>query len=596
MRKLFLLCMAIFLLSACGHKEEKVSYLAFKTDVKDRWGIIDQEGKVLFENEFQEEPVAIMNDRFFVKNNEGLYECYTLEEKPKKIGKEYVSIHPFVEDVTPVVEEDQPISFIDKDGKTVCTFDKYENKAVMKITNFSDGLAVFQTEDDLFGYVDTKGKVVIKPQYAGASIFQEKMALVRDKDEKVFAIDRKGKKLFDINTSQLSIFQPYHSGMLVFYTKDKDEPGCLDNKGEKVIKPSSRFDIIDAFEGDVAPVKEGEYWGFINKKGEVLIRAKYQSVNFYNSEFACVMDKDKWGIIDYNGEILCDFECDEIMPFYNGKYAYAKSHDYYVLIDKRGKEINKKEYSFIRYYRAPEEQIESDYLDYEGVLRKELNISMTGADGISFSDTPGVVYNNKDEKYSKEDYRGYSYILYEKDTKYFNLVVASRFPEEVVTPIKERVNYGWGFYDEEIKGYNFNNKQTVTSINIYITGKGKANKKYVNMINAIEKVFIHLGFKVEKKGEGSPILFQFDNKARAMVYKDDNDKILVEYTSPNYWISDDFWQKIKGQNYGTRSNYNLSAEKRFRNTADSIRIADSIAAAEAIAAETAAQNWERVNE
>lgn len=551
MKNLFLLCMTIFLLSACSHKEEKVSYLAFKADAKDRWGLIDQEGKVLFENEFQEEPVAIMNGRFFVKNNTGMYECYTVEEKPRKVGKEYVSIQPFIEDVTPVVEKNQPISFIDKDGKTVCTFDKYENKAVMEITNFSEGLAVFQTEDDLYGYVDTKGQVVIKPQYAIASIFQENIALVTDKNEKTFAIDRKGQKLFDINTSQMIFFQPYYNGMLVFYTKDKSEPGCLDNKGEKVIKASSKFSIIDAFEGDVAPVKEGEYWGFINKKGEILIRAKYQSVNYYNSEFACVMDKDKWGIIDYNGETLCDFEYDEIMPFYNGKYAYARNHDYYVLIDKTGKEVNKKEYSLIREYRAPGELIESDYLDYEGVLRKELNISMTGVDGVSFSDTPEIVYNNKDGNHSKEYFRGNNYIFYEKDTKYFKLIIASFFPEEVVTPIKERVNYGWGFYDEEIKGYNFNNKQTITSIGVYIAGKGKANEEYVNIINAIEQIFIHFGFKVEKKREGSPVLFRFDNKARVMVFKNDDGQIEVSYAGPDYVIHDEKWKEIKDQDYST---------------------------------------------
>ena len=206
MKNLFLLCMITFLLSACSHKEGKVSYLAFKTDIEDRWGLIDLEGKILFEDEFQEEPTAIMNDRFFVKNSNGLYECYTIEAKPQKIGKEYVAIQPFIEDVTPVVEKDQPISFIDKSGKTVFTFDKYENKAVMNITNFVEGLAVFRTEDGLYGYVNTKGEVVIKPQYISASIFQENIALITDKNDKKLAINRKGEILFDIHSIVLKLY------------------------------------------------------------------------------------------------------------------------------------------------------------------------------------------------------------------------------------------------------------------------------------------------------------------------------------------------------------------------------------------------------
>ncbi|WP_418211856.1 WG repeat-containing protein [Bacteroides zhangwenhongii] len=585
MKNLFLLCVTIFLLSACSHKEEKVSYLAFKSDIKDRWGLIDLEGKILFENEFQEEPTAIMNGRFFLKNSNGLYECYTIEAKPQKIGKEYVAIQPFIEDVTPVVEKDQPISFIDKSGKTVFTFDKYENKAVMSISNFIEGLAVFRTEDNLYGYVNTKGEVVIKPQYTSASIFQENIALITDKNDKKLAINRKGEILFDIHLSQICTMSLYHNGMLLFCNEDDfDQMGCLNNKGEKVIKPSSRINKLRLFEGEAAPFQKDGYWGFIDKKGEVLVRAKYQDVDFYNSDFACVKDKEKWGIIDYNGEILCNFEYDKIYPFYNREYAYARSHDYYVLIDKTGKEISKKEYAQIKtdYFTSeyPERMIESDYLDYEAALRKELNIALTGIDGVSFKDSPEKIFKDKNQYSSKEDYKGSYHISYDKDTKYFYHEISCYFPEMVVTPIKERVNYGWGFYDEEIKGYNFNNKQSMYFIEINTRGKNKASEKYVNIINAIENIFVGLGFETEKRREGSPVLLKLDNAARAVIYKDNNN-IKIEYTCPTMSLKDEFWEEIKNQNYETK--YNLSAEERARNTADSIRIADSIAAVEAAA-------------
>ena len=589
MKHLCLLCMTICLLFSCdSHNGIKVSYLAFKVDEKDRWGLIDQNGNILFENEFQEKPVAVLNDRFFVKNNKGLYECYTAEEKPKKVGKEYVSILAFVEDVTPVVEKDQPISFIDKSGKTVFTFDKFENKVVMAITNFSEGLAVFQTEDELCGYVDTKGRVVIKPQYKEAIGFSENIALVTDKDGKRFAIDHKGQKLFDLKSSQLFIDQSYHNDMLIYYTEDNFEPGCLNRKGEKVISPSSKFSTIGLFEGEVASVREGEYWGFINKKGDMLIRAKYQNVGFYNSEFACVQDKDKIGIIDYNGETLCDFKYDEVLSFYNGKYAYAKSHNYYVLIDKTGKEINKKEYAIIEDYSQPTNFIESDYLDYEAMLRKDLNIGINGVDGVDFSDTPEIVFNHKNELYSKEDYRNHKYILYKKETKNFGVTFVVQYPEKVVTPITERVNYGWGLYDEKIKGYNFNNNQDVACIDMYIAGKDKAYDKYVNIISAIEKNFVSLGFKAEKKGEGFPVKLTYKDEARAVIHKDDDDtRIIVSYTGNHNAIRDDFWERIKDENYSISTDRAYDA---IRAAADSIRVADSIAAVESAAAEMAANN------
>ena len=102
----------------------------------------------------------------------------------------------------------------------------------------------------------------------------------------------------------------------------------------------------------------------------------------------------------------------------------------------------------------------------------------------------------------------------------------------------------------------------------------------MNIINAIENIFVGLGFETEKRREGSPVLLKLDNAARAVIYKDNNN-IKIEYTCPTMSLKDEFWEEIKNQNYETK--YNLSAEERARNTADSIRIADSIAAVEAAA-------------
>lgn len=532
----------------------------------------------------------MLNGRFFVKNADGLYECYTAEEKPKKIGKEYVSVTDFIEDVAPVVEKGQPISFIDKKGETVLVFDRYNNKAIVGISNFSDGLASFKIEDGLYGYVNTKGKVVISPSYKGVSGFSEDKALVVDKDDKMYVINKDGEKLFNIDTSKTGIMNPkYSEGLITFFSAD-GESGCLNAKGEKVIKESSKYSHILSFSGDVAPYYDGSFYGFVNKKGENIIRAKYQAVGFCAEKLACVQDKDKWGIINYENEIICPFDFDIILPFYNnGKYTYAKNHNYYVLIDKTGKEVNKKEYYAVEPYDENDVFIESDYLDYSGVLSKELAITMDGVDDITFNMPPELVYNQKDRENKISDYSGTEYIVHRKESKYFEITFITRYPSMVVNPIVGKKDYGWGYQENVITGYEFNNGQHVSEFDMRIKGIGRAERNYRDIMSAVEKQLKALGFQAIKEKDGGPVKFVYNDECKAIMVidQDDSDNICVAYSNERSTMYQKYWESVKNNDYSQKRTYSYDPEETEQATADAIRVADSIAAVEAAAAAAA---------
>ena len=108
------------LLNACSKSSvfsPPIEYLPFQEEKDGYWGMISPDGKVLFSGEFKEEPTVAMNGRFFVKNGDGLWELYTAEEKPKKLGEEYLEVVSFREDVTPVVRKNQSIELINLDGE-----------------------------------------------------------------------------------------------------------------------------------------------------------------------------------------------------------------------------------------------------------------------------------------------------------------------------------------------------------------------------------------------------------------------------------------------------------------------------------------------
>ena len=115
----------ITLLSACEKSSTyEATHLPYQADEESRWGLIDWEGNPLIEDEFEEIPSPVVEGRFYVKNRDDLYEFYTAEKKFKKIGGEYISVGVFHDGLAPVVEPNQPISYIHLDGTIAFKLDR----------------------------------------------------------------------------------------------------------------------------------------------------------------------------------------------------------------------------------------------------------------------------------------------------------------------------------------------------------------------------------------------------------------------------------------------------------------------------------------
>ena len=85
---LFVIMAGLFMAS-CTSKNDplnEVEYFPFQESKDGNWGMIGIDGKVLFSEEFKNMPTMAVNGRFMVKNSDGLWEIYTAEKKPEKIG------------------------------------------------------------------------------------------------------------------------------------------------------------------------------------------------------------------------------------------------------------------------------------------------------------------------------------------------------------------------------------------------------------------------------------------------------------------------------------------------------------------------------
>lgn len=558
MKHFFLLFLFVsgLLLSGCRSEQLRITHVPFKADEEDRWGMISTDGKVLFENEFQECPSAVINGIFTVKNAEGLYEYYTAEAKPKPLNnKAYITAGAFLEDVAPVVEPEQPISYIRKDGTTAFTLDKYQDRRIVSALPFSEGLAGFKTQDERFGFIDTKGEVVIEPQFLNIHNFAEGLAVVEKEDSTWMVINKTGEKQFDLpkNTScshfsdgLLACWKTSEGTLLKEYTANVDF--FLDTKGDKVltipdkvkVKRFSTFShgYIPCYQEDKA--EDVYYVGLMDKKGEIVIRPKYEveyafeiaKFQMTDDNLLCVTDKDKMGLVDMEDNVVCPIEFSQLLPTLDSRYAFAKQGNYWRVIDKKGgKKATDVEYAMIE--SSPySEYFKSDWIDGEGFAQDLLKpLVAQGYGSIQIGDTISRIAAN--HNMTARDCRQYSdgiMLPADKLNEYSDISLVLISTADVVNPIVKSVrNYWW--WESKTVGYKFNPKARVKRMIVVVQPHHSAGRDIPERLRNAVIHYMDSHFKrIDDAQDEDPESASDSESSQPITYQTQRDDTPVQIT------------------------------------------------------------------
>lgn len=539
-----LLVMSICLV-ACGEKDDwDVEYVPFQESVDGNWGLISLDGGVLFSEEFKERPSFALNGRFVVKNADGMYEIYTADKKPKKVGGEYLSIGLFYDNVAPAVEKGKPIQFIDKDGDIEFTFDKVDGKSVTSCSDIINGTAVFKC-GDYYGVVSSSGKVLIEPKYVKMQkdpsnrflCVDKKYADETDRDEIVWQIlDKDGDELMSMKGSKykepktLSAHWAEGRFMLddmVVIETDKDGKwvsGLMGFDGEWVLKPSSKVrSIVDYRKGKLV-FYDGTGCGLMDKEGEVLIRAKYDEMRFVTDEILVVKKsgESEYTLINLEDEEIGNDTYRDVRNVkMNGNTLFAQvGKKEWTLIDLTGKEIKLKtsmEGIFARSYSTmgfSNQSYVSDYVDVDALVNS-LNLTDKGPAGLTFNQSLEAVIKALNsnaflsplsESADQHEYQGISSSgTLELLNTYVNVV----YDEDVTEGIYETktVKGFWGntYEEKKLVGRKFTNVYPESlgvqiSLNDKVNGRPEGIGEHI-IKKVIEKVKT-LG-KVVKEGKNA---------------------------------------------------------------------------------------------
>lgn len=124
--------------------------------------------------------------------------------------------------------------------------------------------------------------------------------------------------------------------------------GCgvvADEKGYYVISTEeflpvseNTYEEMKAFEcSQPAAYRSGDKWGFVNREGQVYLKAKYEDAKSFMNGYAAVKQNGLWGYIDKDGTMVIEAQFQDALNVMENGYAYVKNELGYwdcVIIDK----------------------------------------------------------------------------------------------------------------------------------------------------------------------------------------------------------------------------------------------------------------------
>jgi|GEM_PF-1510341 len=201
--------------------------------------------------------------------------------------------------------------------------------------NFSEGLAVVE-QNGKYGYIDTEGNIAIPLHFDFAYDFHGGTAFIEIKDRRVL-INTIGEQISNHHFSNSEgRSDDYFSEDLAYVIDYETEKyGYINRKGELII-PFIYDNALDFKEG-YASVEKGDKYGYIDKEGNIVIPFIYDYADSFSEGLAVVEINGKYGLIDKLGYEKISIIYEDAKEYSEG-LAAVKKNGRYGYINKYGNE------------------------------------------------------------------------------------------------------------------------------------------------------------------------------------------------------------------------------------------------------------------
>ncbi len=224
---------------------------------------------------------------------------------------------------------------------------------------FHEGLTKVRLNNK-WGFIDTLGNEIIKPEYDDVGHFSQGFAVVKNKD-KYGCIDKNGKELIPVSMDYMRSFS---NGLAL--VKNNDKYIYYNFKGEKVL---GEYDEAEDFVSGHAVVNLNGNYFIIDTSGKFVIEPKYHKIKssisklFYksNNYYYKTLLNWKQGYINKNYKIIIEADKYDNILDYGDDIFIVTQNGKDGLVDTAGKEILAPEYDRIYEFNKG-----IALIDYEG--------------------------------------------------------------------------------------------------------------------------------------------------------------------------------------------------------------------------------------
>lgn len=363
----------------------------FRVVQKNQWGFVDQRGRLIIKPQYAELPdaEALMNQLGFTPDT------FTVASETIRIPASVMMDPAMSERIIQLQSSDILGFYFD-----FATQNGVFNRKRVPVGKFSQGRAAVNI-DGKWGFIDTTGKMVIKPQFDRVDGFADGFAPVL-KEGRWFYIDRNGEDVFQkkydaafgfrhglarvrnmmdgkpkwnyIDTSGSDVLQtPLDYGgdfsEELAFAKVDGKVGYIDKKGNFQFT-LEEVKLGGLFKADVAPVMNSESkWGFVNRSGEFVIQPLYDDADSFADGLAAVRMENRYGFIDPQGTLVISPQFNTVFPFSEG-LAAVKVEDRWGYVNTVGEFVVEPIYEWAYSFKDKLAAVESEnglgYIDLTG--------------------------------------------------------------------------------------------------------------------------------------------------------------------------------------------------------------------------------------
>ena len=380
MKKLIYLLLFASVVLACGRKPSTPELVSVQ--IRDYWGFINCKGEMVIAPQF--ESAFPFSDGLGLVETENNGYCF-LNKKGQFVAGLQGLYHatPFSEGLAVLVRPLGCPEVVNTSGKVL-----FKIPEAQKAYPFSEGLCLFSKEvvvkdedgeehkESRYGFVNTRGKVVIAPTFKDASSFKNGLAAAASEDDLYGFIDKKGRWVIKPAYSNALSF---NEGLAAVQDKSSLLWGYVNTKGSVKIQP--QFETCGNFQEGLAYVStRAELYGYINKKGIFVIQPQFEEDGYCSvfgfSDGLAVgiydMDEGKGGYINKKGTVVIPGLIGA--PFkgpLTAAAAMSESVSHFGIIDKKGTFVVAPVYDMLIWDLDPDSYFEDIpqfvYSDYEDI-------------------------------------------------------------------------------------------------------------------------------------------------------------------------------------------------------------------------------------